>query len=184
MTQPFIFLATTFVVFLIGVIFGWAFFSPVPTTSKDLLRMAAEAEVRERQRREVSDLRSRHAAERGNKSPDNNARHEAFRKVVMVKYPDSNANSSSSRRRMLLDPPYNGFAAWHEHFFPQGGEEDLAHRYDAVEDETGRIFVWSVGRQEAVCLCSDQKTASHVAMLLASEERCSTTCQIPSPVVT
>lgn len=74
-----------------------------------------------------------------------------------------------------LDPPYNGMAMWHEHAFPPDGAsfpeteaDDLnwACRYDAIEDDRGRVFVWSVGDEEPVCLCADRETAIRIARAL------------------
>ena len=83
-----------------------------------------------------------------------------------------------AKQMPLLDPPYDGWAAWHEHAFPPTGdnipmtdesEMDFANRYDAVEDRSGRIFVWSVGKSSAVCICADRETALVIARRLARE---------------
>jgi hypothetical protein len=68
----------------------------------------------------------------------------------------------------LLDPPYDGYAVWHEHAFrPDDLNWDC--RYDAVEDRTGRIFVWHVGSQKPVCICADHEMAITIARSLARE---------------
>lgn len=83
---------------------------------------------------------------------------------------------SDGSQSTLLNPPYDGHAAWHEHAFPPYGmphpvtdeaERDFNNRYDAVEDRRGRIFVWSVGRQEPVCICAERKIATKIARMLA-----------------
>jgi hypothetical protein len=81
------------------------------------------------------------------------------------------------KQKPLLDPPYDGWAEWHEHAFPPNGEpypeayspEFPGCRFDAVEDRLGRIFVWHVGSGKPVCLCSDRDTAVQLAKDLVVE---------------
>ena len=78
---------------------------------------------------------------------------------------------------MILDPPYDGHAEWHEHFFAPHGEpwpiddddekSEYVGRHDAVEDRLGRIFVWDAEHGEVVVLCPDQPTACKIARALA-----------------
>lgn len=71
---------------------------------------------------------------------------------------------------ITLDPPYPGPgrpAAWHEHF-SSGPDEDP--RFDAVEDDLGRIFVWDSINQSVVTLCPDRATARLIARMLAAPE--------------
>ena len=77
--------------------------------------------------------------------------------------------------KSLLDPPYDGYAVWHTHAFPPEGKSFPEHgedeymvnmRFDAVQDKQGRIFVWSVGEQEPICVCRDRETAIRIAVLL------------------
>lgn len=78
----------------------------------------------------------------------------------------------------LLDPPYDGYAVWHQHAFPPDGcswpesdEDDLNWdcRFDAVEDRLGRIFVWHVGSGRPVAICADRDTAVVCAIALVWE---------------
>lgn len=58
--------------------------------------------------------------------------------------------------------PIVNYSPWHEHIFSplmDPDTDDIHGRFDAVEDETGRIFVLDVGRDEVVCWCRTREEA-------------------------
>jgi hypothetical protein len=86
---------------------------------------------------------------------------------------------ADSTNTTLLDPPYDRHAVWHQHAFPPDGaafthpdyddHDWRSARFDAVEDRLGRIFVWSVAEERAVCVCDSRDTATIAAIALVQE---------------
>ena len=60
----------------------------------------------------------------------------------------------------------DGFAVWHEHHFSPLVDidvDDCIGRFDAVEDDTGAIFVLDVGADQLIAQCSTREEASLIA---------------------
>jgi hypothetical protein len=69
-----------------------------------------------------------------------------------------------------IDPKYTrsggGRAVWHEHHFSPAADpeaDDTAGRFDAVEDDSGAIYVLDVGANQVVARCATREEAVAVA---------------------
>jgi hypothetical protein len=78
---------------------------------------------------------------------------------------------------MILTPPYDGYAVWHQHAFvpfgaafPLLGDGCDLERYDAIEDRLGRFLVWDAKRNEVLCVCGSRDDALICAIAFATRD--------------
>lgn len=88
----------------------------------------------------------------------------------------------SAEHPAVLEPPYDGWAEWHKHFFVPDGDDcpiydddpeiedsnETVGRYDAVEDRLGRIFVLKVEDWEVMQVCAGRDEACRIAKAMAT----------------